>query len=84
MWANIRCLWVNFVRILKYIKQLRLKNIFFAKYLIKLILHELCMAFNLFLKALLPNYILFDKNIAFKTMGEIELSEWTQNLEFVF
>jgi len=28
-------------------------------------LHELCMAFNLFLKALLPNYILVDKNIAF-------------------
>ncbi|HDL00842.1 MAG TPA: transposase [candidate division Zixibacteria bacterium] len=65
MWANIRCLWVNFVRILKYIKQLRLKNNFFAKYLIKPILFELYMAFKLFLKALLPNHILSAKNIAF-------------------
>ena len=35
MWANIRCLWVNFVRILKYIKQLCQGTSFFAKYAIK-------------------------------------------------
>ncbi len=31
MWANIRCLWVNFVRILNYIKQLCQRTLFFCK-----------------------------------------------------
>lgn len=31
MWANIRCLWVNFVRIINYIKKNYLKNQYFAK-----------------------------------------------------
>lgn len=35
IWANIRCLWINFVRILKYIKQLCQRTLFFAKYVIK-------------------------------------------------
>ena len=65
MWANIRCLWVNFVRILKYIKQLRLKATFFAKFLTKSILFELHMAFKLFLRAILSFQISYSKNTAF-------------------
>ncbi len=65
MWANIRCLWVNFVRILNYIQQLCLKTAFFVKYLTKFILNELYLAFKLLLKAILPYHILYFKNIAF-------------------
>ena len=31
MWANMRCLWVNFVRVLKYINKESLKTAFFKK-----------------------------------------------------
>jgi len=31
MWANIRCLWVNFVRILKHIRKLHLSTVIFGK-----------------------------------------------------
>jgi transposase-like protein DUF772 len=65
MWANIRCLWVNFVRILNYIHQLSLKTAFFVKYLIKSILCELDLAFKLLLTALLTYHKSFSKKIAF-------------------
>ena len=55
MWANIRCLWVNFVRILKYIKQLCQRTSFFAKYKLKSLLPELYFAIKSFLTAILPN-----------------------------
>ncbi len=41
MWANIRCLWVNFVRILKYIKQLCQRTLSLAKFAIKSLIAEL-------------------------------------------
>jgi hypothetical protein len=65
MWANIRCLWVNFVRILKYIKQLCLKTAFFVNYLTKSLLYEFLLSFKLLLTAILPYHILQSKNIAF-------------------
>lgn len=46
MWANIRCLWVNFVRILNYIKQLCQRTSFFAKYALKSLFNELYFALN--------------------------------------
>jgi len=55
MWANIRCLWVNFVRILKYIKQLCQRTLFFAKYAIKSLLSDLCYAIKSLFWAILPN-----------------------------
>lgn len=62
MWANIRCLWVNFVRILRYIKQLCQRTSFFAKFLLKLLFpacrrdkSELNFAINSILTAILPN-----------------------------
>jgi hypothetical protein len=55
MWANIRCLWVNFVRILKYIKQLCQRTLFFAKFLLRSLFTELNFALNSILTAILPN-----------------------------
>lgn len=51
MWANIRGLWVNFVRILNYKKRLCLKNPFFVKSSIKSFLFELYLTFSPFLTA---------------------------------
>jgi hypothetical protein len=72
MWANIRCLWVNFVRILKYIKQLCQRTSFFAKYAIKSLLpvcrrgrSGLYFASKLFLTAILPNNLLSSENTRF-------------------
>ena len=65
MWANIRCLWVNFVRILKYIQRPCLKTAFFVKYLTKSLFNELYLIFKLLLTAILPYHILNFKNIAF-------------------
>jgi len=55
MWANIRCLWVNFVRILNYIKQLCQRTLFFAKYAVKSIFVKLYFAIKAFLTAILPD-----------------------------
>ena len=65
MWANIRCLWVNFVRILKYIKQLCQRTLFFAKYAVKLLFAELYFAIKLFLAAILPNNLSCSDNTRF-------------------
>ena len=37
MWANMRCLWVNFVRVLKYINKESLKTAFFNKIDLKMV-----------------------------------------------
>jgi hypothetical protein len=72
MWANIRCLWVNFVRILKYIKQLCQRTQVFAKYTTKSLFSacwtgrsELNFAIKSILKAILPNYIPNSENTQF-------------------
>jgi hypothetical protein len=65
MWVNIRCLWVNFVRILKYIKQLRLRISFLAKYVFKSLYRELDFAFSLLLSAILPYHLSNPKNTQF-------------------
>jgi len=54
MWANIRCLWVNFVRILKYIKQLCQRTTVFAKYEVKSSFYQLYFEVKSFLSAILP------------------------------
>jgi hypothetical protein len=54
MWANIRGLWVNFVRILNYIRRLCLKTAFFAKYLVKSLFNELYLVFRQLLITILP------------------------------
>jgi hypothetical protein len=53
MWANIRCLWINFVRILRYIKQLCQRTFYFVKYVAKSLLLGLYLAIKLFFTAIL-------------------------------
>jgi hypothetical protein len=65
MWANIRCLWVNFVRILKYIEQLCQRTLFLAKYAIKSIFSEPYFAVRSFLTAILPNNLSSSENTRF-------------------
>ena len=72
MWANIRCLWVNFVRILKYIKQLCQRTPFFANFAIKSLFFacrqgrsELNFAINSILTAILPNNSSSSENTRF-------------------
>jgi hypothetical protein len=72
MWANIRCLWVNFVRILKYIKQLCQRTLFLAKKSFKTILSdcqrgrsEFYFAIKSFLTAILPTNLTTSENTRF-------------------
>jgi hypothetical protein len=72
MWANIRCLWVNFVRILKYIKQLCQRTLLFANYESKSLLPdcprgrpELYFAIKSLLTAILPNNLSCSENTRF-------------------
>lgn len=53
MWANIRCLWINFVRILKYIKQLCKKTFYFVKYMLKSLFFRLKSVIKSFFATLL-------------------------------
>jgi hypothetical protein len=62
MWANIRCLWINFVRILNYVKQLCQRTLFFAKYTLKLLYTELYFAIKSFLSAILPQHLSNSEN----------------------
>ena len=57
MWANIRCLWINFVRILKYINQTCQRTTILARYALKSFTFELYSAFNKFVTAILPNHL---------------------------
>jgi hypothetical protein len=54
MWANARCLWVNFVRILNFIGEPRPNTSFFAENLFCLTLHNLFLCGSIFY----PRYIL--------------------------
>jgi len=83
MWANIRCLWVNFIRILKYIKQLCQRTLFFAKYVIKAIFSKSYIAVKAFLTAILPsNPVKFRKYPILHQLRKIGLSDWTQSFNF--
>jgi hypothetical protein len=65
MWANIHCLWVNFVRILKYIKKICQKTICFVKNKSKSLVFELYFEIKSFLKNILPNNLSSSENIRF-------------------
>jgi len=65
MWANIRCSWINFVRILKYINQTCQRTAFFAKYMLCFLKLELYSAFNKFVTAILPNHLSSSEIIQF-------------------
>ncbi len=80
MWANIRCLWVNFVRILNYMKRLCLKTAFVVKSSMKSLLFELYLAFKPLLTEILPYHNYFQKISHSVTLEKIGLSEWTHYL----
>jgi hypothetical protein len=65
MWANIRCLWVNFVRILRYTKQLCQTASFFAKIAVKSLFYDLIFAVKSILTAILPDNLSSPENIRF-------------------
>jgi hypothetical protein len=65
MWANIRCLWVNFVRILNDKKQLCQGASFSAKYALKSLFNQFCFAFKSFLTVILPYHLSHSENTKF-------------------
>ena len=62
MWANIRCLWVNFVRILKYINKICQRTTCFAKNALFCLILKLKFALKIFLSAIVPNNQSFSEN----------------------
>ena len=69
MWANARCLWVNFVRILKFMEGLRPSPSFFAN---NLLVHHCVSCFyelQSFVARISPNrYLKFQKNLFFSVL----------------
>lgn len=65
MWANIRCLWVNFVRIHKKVNILCKTKLFFANSLFNLRCNELNLLFNLDFAAILVRPLSTSQNINF-------------------
>lgn len=65
IWANIRCLWVNFVRILKNLNKLCETNPFFANPLLNSLCNELLVSFKLYLVAILTSCLVTPQNINF-------------------
>ena len=49
MWANVRCLWVNFVRILKFVQKTFGKTTVFSKSVAAQFFNTLILAFRIFL-----------------------------------
>jgi len=64
MWANMRCLWVNFVRILHFVHKSCQKSVLFVKYLTNMRTDEFYKKFKLFVEALYLYHISCRKNIA--------------------
>ena len=65
MWADIRCLWVNFVRILKYNEILCKASLFFANYPLQVIYNGYYFVIKLFLRAIFTNHLTTPENIKF-------------------
>lgn len=68
MWANIRCLWVNFVRILKFMGQLCRKTSLFEKYVLKSFYTEPYIVFKSIIAAILPHHLSNSENAEFSVI----------------
>lgn len=83
IWAHIRCLWVNFVRIVNYLTKLLRKNLFCSNSrVISSILipvYATIINLKLFLVQIHKGY---QKNSNYCEFFKIGLSEWTQTLNF--
>jgi len=65
MWANMRCLWVNFVRILNYIKHICQRTTFLSKNALFNLILKLKFALKIFLLAILPKNLFLSENQLF-------------------
>ena len=68
MWADIRCLWVNFARILKYMEQSVQETSFFAKYALKSLYTGFYFALKSYLSAILPHHLSNSENTVFSVV----------------
>jgi len=68
MWADIRCLWVNFARILKYMKQSTQETSFFAKYALKSLYTGFSFVLKSYLSAILPHHLSNSENTIFSVV----------------
>jgi hypothetical protein len=68
MWANIRCLWVNFVRILNFVQKTGVKTSFFRKYIGKHFFDKLILACRTFLQQEKNDNLAFLKNLKFNAI----------------
>jgi hypothetical protein len=65
MWADMRCLWVNFVRILKFIGKMAQKTAFIGKKLFVYIIDALIFAFITFVLKPIDDKLPFSQNFRF-------------------
>ncbi len=65
MWANMRCLWVNFIRILKFIEKSSHETCFLVKQAVESLFSILNFVLQAFLTAKLPYHLPSFKNIEF-------------------
>jgi hypothetical protein len=65
MWADMRCLWVNFVRILKFMGKMAQKAAFFGKKLFVYIFDALIFAFRTFVLKTIDDKLPFSQNFRF-------------------
>gem|GEM_PF-5636169 len=64
-WADMRCLWVNFVRILKFMRKTAQKEVFFEKKLFVYIFDALIFAFRTFVLKMINEKLPFSQKIRF-------------------
>jgi hypothetical protein len=65
MWADMRCLWVNFVRILKFMGKMAQKAAFFGKKLFVYIIDALIFAFRTLVLKTIDDKLPFSQNFRF-------------------
>lgn len=68
MWANVRCLWVNFVRILKYVKKLYKNTSILSKYQLESQFILLNCLIITFLTKIMPKNLSYSQNPGFSTL----------------
>lgn len=68
MWANMRCLWVNFVRVLNFVTKTRVKTAFYQKNRIKGFLELLILDFRSFLSLQKMKFRGFTMNLKFSAV----------------
>ncbi len=61
MWANMRCLWVNFVRVLNFVQKRASKAAFFQKLVLKQLFDNIIYVFRAFLKEKTVESMCFQK-----------------------